>query len=309
MSGPALRRNAAPLTGRSEPHYRAFAGWLERTPPARIAQKRDEAERAFHRVGITFAVYGEEDGTERLIPVRHRPAHHSRGRVEAARARAAAARAGAQRSSCTTSTTTRRSSRPARMPAGAGARQRAVPPRDARAWTCPAASTRTSPASTSCAPAQGEYYVLEDNLRVPSGVSYMLENRKMMMRLVPGALRDAARSARSSTTRTCCSRTCARVAPAGEEMPTVVVLTPGAVQLGLLRARVPRPADGRRTGRGPGPLRRRTTPSSCAPRSGPQRVDVIYRRVDDDFLDPLRVPRRTRCSACPACSPPTAPAG
>ena len=50
------------------PHYRAFADWLNRTDSARIAQKRDEAERAFHRVGITFAVYGEDGGTERLIP-------------------------------------------------------------------------------------------------------------------------------------------------------------------------------------------------------------------------------------------------
>jgi uncharacterized circularly permuted ATP-grasp superfamily protein len=55
----------------------------------------------------------------------------------------------------------------------------------------------------------GEYYVLEDNLRVPSsGVSYMLENRKMMMRLFP-ELFAATRSRRSSTTRTCCSTTCA----------------------------------------------------------------------------------------------------
>ena len=42
--------------------YQAFAGWLDRTPADRIAQKREEAERAFHRVGITFAVYGEESG-------------------------------------------------------------------------------------------------------------------------------------------------------------------------------------------------------------------------------------------------------
>ena len=41
----------------------AFAGWLDRTPADRIAQKREEAERAFHRVGITFAVYGEEAGS------------------------------------------------------------------------------------------------------------------------------------------------------------------------------------------------------------------------------------------------------
>ena len=50
------------------PHYRAFADWLERTDTSRIAQKREEAERAFHRVGITFAVYGDDGGTERLIP-------------------------------------------------------------------------------------------------------------------------------------------------------------------------------------------------------------------------------------------------
>src|SRR4249919_4019445 len=49
-------------------HYLAFADWLQRTDSERIAQKREEAERAFHRVGITFAVYGEESGTERLIP-------------------------------------------------------------------------------------------------------------------------------------------------------------------------------------------------------------------------------------------------
>jgi uncharacterized circularly permuted ATP-grasp superfamily protein len=54
--------------GEVRTHYRAFADWLERTPPDRIAQKRGEAERLFHRVGITFAVYGEQAGTERLIP-------------------------------------------------------------------------------------------------------------------------------------------------------------------------------------------------------------------------------------------------
>src|SRR5438034_11392681 len=49
-------------------HYQAFAEWLKRTPAEQIAQKRGEAERAFHRVGITFAVYGEDSGTERTIP-------------------------------------------------------------------------------------------------------------------------------------------------------------------------------------------------------------------------------------------------
>src|SRR5438309_3862699 len=54
--------------GAPRPHYQGFSDWLKRTPVEQIAQKREEAERAFHRVGITFAVYGEDSGTERLIP-------------------------------------------------------------------------------------------------------------------------------------------------------------------------------------------------------------------------------------------------
>ena len=49
-------------------HYRAFADWLKDTPPSKIAQDRHAADLLFHRVGITFAVYGEASGTERLIP-------------------------------------------------------------------------------------------------------------------------------------------------------------------------------------------------------------------------------------------------
>ena len=67
MSAHPYDEMTAPELG-VRPHYRAFADWLERTDGSRIAQKRDEAERAFHRVGITFAVYGDNGGTERLIP-------------------------------------------------------------------------------------------------------------------------------------------------------------------------------------------------------------------------------------------------
>ena len=132
----------------------------------------------------------------------------------------------------------------------------------------------------------GSYYVLEDNLRVPSGVSYMLENRKMMMRLFPELFSQH------------------RVAPVAHYpdllLETLRVGRAGGgrrsdrrraharhVQQRLLRARVPRAADGRRAGRGPGPVRQATTSSTCARRRARKRVDVIYRRVDDDFLDPL----------------------
>ena len=60
-------------------HYQRYDDWLKSTPPERIARKRAEADLAFHRVGITFAVYGEEAGKERLIPFDIVPAHHSLG--------------------------------------------------------------------------------------------------------------------------------------------------------------------------------------------------------------------------------------
>lgn len=49
-------------------HYRIFPAWLAKTPPSHLARKRAEADMLLHRVGITFAVYGEEAGTGRLIP-------------------------------------------------------------------------------------------------------------------------------------------------------------------------------------------------------------------------------------------------
>jgi uncharacterized circularly permuted ATP-grasp superfamily protein len=130
-----------------------------------------------------------------------------------------------------------------------------------------------------------EFFVLEDNLRTPSGVSYMLENRRMMMRLFPelfsrmpvapvdhytDLLLDNLRS----------------VAPAGIMNPTVVVLTPGsynsayfehaylALQMGIELV------EGQDLFVADNTVYMRTT-------RGPQRVDVIYRRVDDEFLDPL----------------------
>jgi uncharacterized circularly permuted ATP-grasp superfamily protein len=132
---------------------------------------------------------------------------------------------------------------------------------------------------------EGEFYVLEDNLRVPSGVSYMLEDRKMMMRLFPelfarykiapvahypDLLLDNLRS----------------VAPTGVTDPTVVVMTPGmynsayfehaflAQQMGVELV------EGQDLFVDDNAVYMRTT-------RGPKRVDVIYRRIDDDYLDPL----------------------
>jgi uncharacterized circularly permuted ATP-grasp superfamily protein len=130
----------------------------------------------------------------------------------------------------------------------------------------------------------GRYYVLEDNLRVPSGVSYMLENRKMMMRLFP-ELFTANRVAPVAHYPDLLLDSLRAAAPAAVNEPTVVVLTPGmynsayfehaflAQQMGVELV------EGQDLYVDDGFVYMRTT-------QGPRRVDVIYRRVDDDFLDP-----------------------
>jgi uncharacterized circularly permuted ATP-grasp superfamily protein len=131
---------------------------------------------------------------------------------------------------------------------------------------------------------EGEYYVLEDNLRTPSGVSYMLEDRKMMMRLFPELF---ARQAIAPVEHypDLLLHNLRSVAQQGVSNPNVVVLTPGqfnsayfehaflAQQMGVELV------DGNDLFVRNDTVYMRTT-------QGPRRVDVIYRRIDDDFLDP-----------------------
>jgi uncharacterized circularly permuted ATP-grasp superfamily protein len=130
----------------------------------------------------------------------------------------------------------------------------------------------------------GTYYVLEDNLRVPSGVSYMLEDRKMMMRLFPELFAEH-RVAPVAHYPDLLLDTLRAMAPANVNEPTAVVLTPGmhnsayfehaflAQQMGIELV------QGQDLFVKDDFVYMRTT-------RGPQRVDVIYRRVDDDFMDP-----------------------
>ncbi|MAF03468.1 circularly permuted type 2 ATP-grasp protein [Herbaspirillum huttiense] len=269
--------------GQVRQHYAEFASWLSAQSPEIIARKRAESDLIFRRVGITFAVYGNDAGTERLIPfdIIPRIIHKAEW---------------------------------AKLEAGLVQRVKAlnmfihdiyheqkivkagiIPPEqifqnaqyrremqdvnvvnDIYAHIAGVDIVRAG---------EGEFYVLEDNLRVPSGVSYMLENRKMMMRLFPDLFKrhkiapvdhypdlllDNLRS----------------VAPAGVTDPTVVVMTPGmynsayfehaflAQQMGVELV------EGQDLFVKDNVVYMRTT-------RGPKRVDVIYRRIDDDFLDPL----------------------
>jgi uncharacterized circularly permuted ATP-grasp superfamily protein len=264
-------------------HYRAFADWLERTSPDRIAQKRGEAERAFHRVGITFAVYGEDAGTERTIPFdlvpRIIPAaewsvleaglkqrvtalnrflhdiYHGQEILAAQRIPADRVLGNAQY---------RREMVGMDVPGGIYAHIAGVDVVRA---------------------GEGEYYVLEDNLRVPSGVSYMLENRRMMMRLFPELF--ATRSIRPvQHYPDLLLETLHAVAPSGIERPTVAVLTPGAYNSAYFEHAFLAQQMGVELVEGQDLFVQNDTVYMRTTR-GPQRVHVIYRRVDDDFLDPL----------------------
>jgi uncharacterized circularly permuted ATP-grasp superfamily protein len=133
--------------------------------------------------------------------------------------------------------------------------------------------------------ADGEYYVLEDNLRTPSGVSYLLENRKMMMRLFPELFAQQ-RIRPVDHYPDLLLETLRNAAPLGVDNPTIVLMTPGhfnsayfehaflAQQMGIELV------EGIDLFVQDNTVFMKTT-------QGPQKVDVIYRRIDDDFIDPL----------------------
>jgi len=131
----------------------------------------------------------------------------------------------------------------------------------------------------------GDVRVLEDNVRVPSGVSYVMTNRSAMIAALPGAFRSTRiRPVSGYPQRLLAALRAA--APPGVEDPTVVVLTPGVFNSAyfehtlLARSMGVELVEGRDLVCRRGRVHMRTT-------RGLQRVDVIYRRVDDDFLDPV----------------------
>jgi uncharacterized circularly permuted ATP-grasp superfamily protein len=271
------------MAGAARQHCQPYWSWLDEQPAERLAQKRAEADALFHRVGITFAVYGENAGTERLIPFdivpRILPADEwtqlERGlkqRVQALNAFVAdiyheqrilqAGIVPAEQVLCNAQY--RPEMQGVDVPGGIYAHIGGIDVvRDH----------------------DGRFCVLEDNLRVPSGVSYMLENRKMMMRLFPELF------ARNSVAPVehypdVLLENLKSVAPEAVADPTVVLLTPGAYNSAYFEHAFLAQQMGVELVEGQDLFVRddilymRTT-------RGPQRVDVVYRRLDDDFLDPL----------------------
>ena len=271
-------------------HYQAYAQWLAGQSTETMAHRREEAEMIFRRVGITFAVYGEKDedgsGTERLIPFdlipRIIPAHEWKSMEKGLVQRVTALnrfihdvyheqdiiRAGIVPRE--------------QIEHNAQFRKEMVGvavPHQIYSHISGIDIVRAPNAQ-----GQGEYYVLEDNLRVPSGVSYMLEDRKMMMRLFP-ALFNSHRVAPIAHYPDLLLETLRASCPASTAEPTVVVLTPGMYNSAYFEHAFLAQQMGVELVEGQDLMVKdnfvymRTT-------RGPRRVDVIYRRVDDDFLDP-----------------------
>src|ERR1700704_5198513 len=272
------------MDGRLRPPYLELSRWLAETPPDALDHRQREAELLFRRIGITFAVYGDADAQERLIPFDVIP--RILGAAEWKK-----------------------------VSAGLEQRIKALNAfvRDVygdreilKAGIVPEDLVFQNPAfrpEMNGQPVPHDiyvhiggidivrvdaetFYVLEDNARTPSGVSYMLENREIMLRLFP-ELFARHRVAPVENYPDELLATLDSIAPATASAdPTVVLLTPGvynsayyehsflADKLGIELV------EGRDLFVKEDIVYMRTT-------QGPKRVDVIYRRIDDDFLDPL----------------------
>ena len=264
-------------------HYESLSRWLKETPPEVVARKREEADLAFHRVGITFTVYGEDAGKERLIPFdllpRIIPAHEWKVMESGLRQRVRALNAFLHDIYHDQDIL-----KAGRIPAEQVLKNPLF--RHEMVGVDLPGRIYVHVAGIDIVRAgEGEYYVLEDNLRTPSGVSYMLEDRKMMMRLLP-ELFSRQPIAPVEHYPDLLLENLRAVAASGVLEPTVVVLTPGQFNSAYFEHAFLAQQMGVELVEGPDLFVKddivymRTT-------HGPQRVDVIYRRVDDDFLDPL----------------------
>lgn len=270
--------------GKVRPAYERYCNWFDAQDRNLMRRKGIEAEAFFRRTGITFNVYGEDDAEERLIPFDPVPRiitgsewrRLSRGIEQRVRALNAFLHDLYHRQEIV---------RSGRVPQALLARNPAflpqmsgfAPPGGVYTHIVGIDLVRTGP---------DDFMVLEDNARTPSGVSYMLENRETMMAMFPELFTRVRVREVSDYPRRLARSLAACAPPAASGKAVVAVLTPGiynsayyehaflADQMGaeLVEGSDLRVENGR--------IAMRTT-------RGYQPIDVLYRRVDDDFLDPL----------------------
>ena len=272
---------AAP--GVPRPHYEALHQRLGQLGAEELEHRHRAADLMMRHQGITFTVYGREQGVERIIPFDPIPrlvAAHEWDRIERGLKQRVRALNLFIHDVYHDRLILRDRAVPAEIVLGASAYRRECVglrvPKDIYIHISGIDLIRD---------ATGEYLVLEDNGRTPSGVSYVLKNRQVMKQALPAmfeqynvrAVDDYASNLLAMLR---------HIAPPGSDDPTVVVLTPGVYNSAyyehsfLARQMGVELVEGRDLFFDGGQIYMRTT-------RGPMRVDVIYRRVDDDFLDPL----------------------
>ena len=269
--------------GAVRPAYAQLSAWLDEVRPDVLDYRRREAELLFRRIGITFAVYGEADAQERLIPFDVIPRILSAAEWKLLR------RGLEQRVKTLNLYIKDIYGRREILKAGIVPEELVFRNPVFR----PEMNGQKVPhdiyvpiAGVDIVRVGSDFYVLEDNARTPSGVSYMLENREIMMRLFP-ELFSRHRVAPVENYPDELLATLQSIAPeSAPHEPNVVLLTPGvynsayyehsflADKLGIELV------EGRDLFVKNEVVHMRTT-------QGAKRVDVIYRRIDDDFLDPL----------------------
>ena len=268
-------------SGEVRPHYKGFEEYLDRLGTAEFSRRHTLLDMAFRNQGITFTVYGDAQGTERTFPFdpvpRIIPASEW-AHLEAGLKQRVAALNAFLRDIYNDAQILADEVMPAELVYTSAHFRREV-----HGVQVPQGIYTHIVGTDLIRNEAGEYLVLEDNLRSPSGVSYLLANRQAMTRIYPGMFEDQGvrpvqhyASALLSLLQSMSPR----------EDGTVVVLTPGmynsayfehaylAQQMGVELV------EGRDLFVDGGRVWMRTT-------GGRQQVDVIYRRVDDDFLDPL----------------------
>ncbi|RVV99595.1 circularly permuted type 2 ATP-grasp protein [Mesobaculum littorinae] len=264
--------------------YRGLDDWSTEMPLELRNLKQSEAEALFRRIGITFAVYGEGGSPDRLIPFDMFPrvfgAEEWR-RLEAGIKQRARALNAFLVDVYGRGEIVKAGRIPAKLVYCNEAYETAVvgftPPKGVYSQIVGIDLVRTGP---------DEFFVLEDNCRTPSGVSYMLENREIMMRMFPH-LFQALRVAPVENYPALLKRTFASLAPAKcEGEPRIAILTPGHFNSAYYEHSFLADMMGVELVEGKDLF---VEGEYCWMRTteGPKRVDVIYRRLDDDFIDPL----------------------
>ncbi|MEL6314030.1 MAG: circularly permuted type 2 ATP-grasp protein [Pseudomonadota bacterium] len=268
----------------ARPPYNSFYSWITHEDPARLRAKQREAEEVFRLTGITFNVYGRKEAEERLIPFDIVPRIIS-GREWQKLSRGIEQRVIAINAFLHDIYHRQEILKAGRVPVEMIAGNEALLPQ--MMGVMPPGGVYTHIVGIDLVrTGEDEFFVLEDNARTPSGVSYMLENRETMLSMFPELFaQEKVRNV--SNYPLLLQKSLAESAPSGiPGDPTVALLTPGiynsayfehsflANNMGveLVEGHDLRVVDGR--------LCMRTT-------QGYDPIDVLYRRVDDEFLDPL----------------------